>query len=154
MKKRQDKIIELIKSYEIDTQSELTDRLKDEGYDVTQSTVSRDIRKLKLTKFIDENGRSRYVIPHMKSEEEIVSHLKAKYINVLNESIVGMSESGTILVIKTLTGMAMAAATAIDSLKIKGITGCIAGDDTIFCAVSSGSDIMTVRETINGLMSK
>lgn len=154
MKKRQDKIIELINTFDIDTQSELTDRLKAEGYDVTQSTVSRDIRKLQLTKSIDDNGKSRYILPQYQYNHEIVYQLKSKYITVLNEGVITMIQAGNLLVVKTLSGMAMAVATAIDSLQIEGIVGCIAGDDTVFCAISSDVDVNEVKAYINKLMDR
>lgn len=154
MKKRQDKIIELINTFDIDTQSELTDRLKAEGYEVTQSTVSRDIRKLQLTKLTDETGKSKYILPQYQYSHEVVYQLKSKYITVLNEGIMAMLQAGNLLVVKTLSGMAMAVATAIDSLKIEGIVGCIAGDDTVFCAISSDFDIDDVKAFINKLMNR
>lgn len=154
MKKRQDKIIELINTFDIDTQSELTERLKAEGYDVTQSTVSRDIRKLQLTKLTDETGKSKYILPQYQYSNEVGYQLKNKYITVLHEGIMVMLQAGNLLVVKTLSGMAMAVATAIDSLKIEGIVGCIAGDDTVFCAISSDSDINDVKEFINKLMDR
>ena len=154
MKKRQDKIIELINTFDIDTQSELTERLKAEGYDVTQSTVSRDIRKLQLTKLTDETGKSKYILPQYQYSNEVGYQLKNKYITVLHDGIMVMLQAGNLLVVKTLSGMAMAVATAIDSLKIEGIVGCIAGDDTVFCAISSDSDINDVKEFINKLMDR
>lgn len=154
MKKRQDKIIELINTFDIDTQSELTQRLRAEGYDVTQSTVSRDIRKLQLTKSIDESGKSRYILPQYQYSHEVVYQLKNKYITVLNEGVITMLQAGNLLVVKTLSGMAMAVATAIDSLQIEGIVGCIAGDDTVFCAVSSDMDVNGVKAFINKLMDR
>ena len=136
MKKRQDKIIELINTFDIDTQSELTERLKAEGYDVTQSTVSRDIRKLQLTKLTDETGKSKYILPQYQYSNEVGYQLKNKYITVLHEGIMVMLQAGNLLVVKTLSGMAMA------------------GDDTVFCAISSDSDINDVKEFINKLMDR
>lgn len=148
MKTRRDRIIELINEYEIDTQLELTQRLIEEGYETTQSTISRDIRKLQLTKTIDNNGNSKYVLPKNVSELNNDEKMRDKYINVLNDGILDMVKASNLLVINTHIGMAMAVATAIDALKIDEIIGCIAGDDTVFCAISDGVQVNTVIDSI------
>lgn len=148
MKTRRDRIIELINEYEIDTQLELTQRLIEEGYETTQSTISRDIRKLQLTKTIDNNGHSKYVLPKNVSELNNDEKMRDKYINVLNDGILDMVKASNLLVINTHIGMAMAVATAIDALKIDEIIGCIAGDDTVFCAISDEVQVNTVIDLI------
>ena len=130
--KRHNEIIELIKTTEIGTQEELLAQLKSKGYDVTQATISRDIRELRLTK-VNSNGRQKYTV--LVNDEEFSD----KYVRVLKEGFVSMVSSGNLIVLKTITGMAMAVATAIDALEIKEIIGCIAGDDTIFIAISATS---------------
>ena len=148
MKTRRDRIIELINEYEIDTQLELTQRLIEEGYETTQSTISRDIRKLQLPKTIDNNGHSKYVLPKNVSELNNDEKMRDKYINVLNDGILDMVKASNLLVINTHIGMAMAVATAIDALKIDEIIGCIAGDDTVFCAISDEVQVNTVIDLI------
>lgn len=148
MKKRRDRIIELINEYEIDTQLELTQRLIDEGYETTQSTISRDIRKLQLTKTIDNNGNSKYVLPKNVADLNNDETMYDKYITVLNDGIVEMIKASNLLVINTHIGMAMAVATAIDALKIDNIIGCIAGDDTVFCAIAEGVQVNKVINSI------
>ncbi|MCC8162577.1 MAG: arginine repressor [Lachnospiraceae bacterium] len=128
--KRHEKIIELIGKYDIETQEELADRLRDAGFPATQATVSRDIRSLKLSKVPDQNGRQKYAA--VSGSER---HLAEKYVGVLKEAYVSVDYAGNLLVIKTVSGMAMAAATALDNLGLAEVVGCIAGDDTIFCAV-------------------
>ena len=117
--KRQAKMLELIRKHEIETQEELSDYLQKEGYQVTQATVSRDIRELKLTKVAMSN-------------------------TILKEGFVSMDMAQNILVIKTVSGMAMAVAAAIDAMHLHEIVGCIAGDDTIMCAVRSVDDTIEV----------
>lgn len=139
---RHAKIIELINQYAIETQEELAGRLNEAGFRVTQATVSRDIRELKLTKMTVE-GKQRYVVVPGPGGQ-----LSGKYIGILRESFVSMDMAQNILVVKTVAGMAMAAAAALDGLHWTEIVGCIAGDDTIFCAVRSVDDTMLVMEKL------
>ncbi|MBQ9157219.1 MAG: arginine repressor [Eubacterium sp.] len=142
--KRQEKILELIKQYDIETQEELSKHLKAAGFSSTQGTISRDIRELKLTKVTGENGRQKYAPMH---RDDI--HVSSKYRRVLSEGIISMEDAENILVIKTVPGMAMACAAAIDSISIRGIVGCIAGDDTIFCVVKEKPMVEDVIEQID-----
>ena len=135
-------IIELSKTYAIEPQEELASRLKEAGFRVTQATVSRDIRELKRTKMAVE-GRHRYVIVPGPG-----SQLGDKYIGILRESFLSMDMAQNILVVKTVAGMAMAAAAALDALNWQEIVGCIAGDDTVFCAVRSADDAIVVMEKL------
>ena len=137
--KRQAKMLELIRKHEIETQEELSDYLQKEGYQVTQATVSRDIRELKLTKVAMSNGRQKYAALIDNSED-----LSEKYIRVFRDGFVSMDMAQNILVIKTVSGMAMAVAAAIDAMHLHEIVGCIAGDDTIMCAVRSVDDTIEV----------
>lgn len=131
-RKRHEKIYELIEQYEIETQEELADRLCGVGFQVTQATVSRDIRELKLSKILVGKGRQKYVA---FSQDE--SHLGDKYIRVLREGYISMALAQNLLVMKTVPGMAMAVAAAVDALKIEEIVGCIAGDNTIMMAMQN-----------------
>ncbi len=126
--KRQEKIIEIIEKYNIETQDELAEKLAEAGFTTTQATISRDIRELKLTKLAYPGGRQKYIA--LKSRE---LHIDKKYKRVLTDAIVRMEAAQNIVVIHTVAGMGMACATAIDSLGIDGIVGTIAGDDTIAC---------------------
>lgn len=142
---RQCKISELIEKYEIETQEELSDYLKRAGFEVTQATISRDIRELKLTKVTGDSGKQKYIRmrPH--------SNMTGKYNRVLQDGLVSIELAQTLIVLKTVSGMAMAVAAAIDSLSIEGIAGCIAGDDTIFCALRQNVSIVEVAERIKRL---
>lgn len=146
---RQEKIIELIRKYDIDTQEELAARLNEAGFKVTQATVSRDIRALKLTKVAGSGGKSRYAIL-----EEPAPALGEKYARVLKEAVFSMDVGQNIVVVKTVTGMAMAAATALDALKWPEILGCIAGDDTIFCVCKSTGQAQKVMKNLSQILEK
>ena len=144
---RHAKIIELINTYQIGTQEELAEYLNREGFKVTQATVSRDIRNLKLTKVPAENGRQRYV-----ARQENENLMSERYIRVLREGFISMDMAQNILVVKTVSGMAMAVAAAIDALKSNEVVGCIAGDDTVMCAIRSAEDTITVMDKIRKIV--
>ena len=145
--KRQTKMLELIKKHNIETQEELSDYLQKEGYQVTQATVSRDIRELKLTKVAMSNGRQKYAALTEANED-----LSEKYTRVFRDAFVSMDMAQNILVIKTVSGMAMAVAAAIDAMHLHEIVGCIAGDDTIMCAVRSVDDTNAVMSRLRKLV--
>ena len=145
--KRQTKMFELIKKHNIETQEELSDYLQKEGYQVTQATVSRDIRELKLTKVAMSNGRQKYAALTEANED-----LSEKYTRVFRDAFVSMDMAQNILVIKTVSGMAMAVAAAIDAMHLHEIVGCIAGDDTIMCAVRSVDDTIAVMSRLRKLV--
>ena len=137
---RHSKIVELIGKYEIETQEELAERLKQAGYKVTQATVSRDIRELKLTKVPSENV--------MQSQ----TAFSDKYIRIFKDGYVSMDMAQNILVIKTVSGMAMAVAAALDEIHFHEIVGCIAGDDTVMCAVRSVDDTILLMDKLKKLI--
>ena len=145
--KRQRKIIELITNYDIETQEELAAKLVENGFNVTQATISRDIRELNLTKIAKKGGKQKYEV---QSGSDIVSN--SKYMRVLNDGIITMDTAGNILVVKTVSGMAMAVAAALDAMQIKEILGCIAGDDTIMCVVKHAEETDRVKEHIESFI--
>lgn len=144
---RHQKIVELVDNFEIETQEELADLLRQQGYKVTQATVSRDIRQLNLTKVSTESGKQKYVI--LKREDNQIGE---KYIRVLKDGFLSMDRAQNILVIKTVAGMAMAVAAAIDTMKLEEIVGSIAGDDTIMAAVRTNEDAELVMKKIKDLL--
>ncbi|MCI8709182.1 MAG: arginine repressor [Dorea sp.] len=144
---RHAKILELIGRYRIETQEELAEHLNGEGFKVTQATVSRDIRDLKLTKVPDGEGKQRYA-PHQSSD----SGMGEKYIRVLRDGYVSMDMAQNILVIKTVSGMASAVCAALDAMKWHEIVGSIAGDDTIMCAVRSVDETVEVMDKIRKIV--
>ena len=138
-RQRHEVVVDLINKYDIETQ--------EEGFEVTQATVSRDIRELKLSKIATGNGKQKYII--LKNDD---SHLGDKYIRVLRDGFVSMNMAQNILVIKTVQGMAMAVAAALDAMKFPEIVGCIAGDDTIMAAIKSTDETMIVMDKINEIL--
>ena len=144
---RHSKIVELIGKYEIETQEELADRLKKAGFRVTQATVSRDIRELGLFKVVGREGRQKYA-----ALKEKKLNLEEKYIRVFKEGCLSMDMAQNILVIKTVSGMAMAVAASLDAIGYSEIVGTIAGDDTIMCAVRSAADTEQVMEKLRRIV--
>ena len=142
---RLNRIIELVTTSVIETQDDLVSSLNNDGYYVTQATVSRDIRELGLVKIKGNDGRLRYSLAVSIEDNEVG---RGKYIDALGYTIVSIENAENIIVIKTLSGMAMAIAAAIDSLNIHDIAGCIAGDDTIMCVVRSTSLVDDVRKSL------
>ena len=146
---RHDKIIELIATNVVETQEQLATLLKEAGYDVTQATVSRDIRQMKLTKQATEDGRYKYVYTTADSDV-----MQDKYVSVLKAGFVSMDVAQNLLVVKTVSGMAMALATAIDALDFPQVVGCIAGDDTIMIAIKSNEEAKEIMEELRSLMGR
>ncbi len=146
-RERHEVVVDLINRYDIETQEELAAYLRKEGFEVTQATVSRDIRELHLSKIAAGNGRQKYII--LPSED---AKLGDKYIRVLRDGFVSMNMAQNILVIKTVQGMAMAVAAAVDAMHFPEIVGCIAGDDTIFAAVRSVDDTRAVMQKLDEII--
>lgn len=147
-KNRHNTILEIIANQEIDTQEELARQLREAGYDVTQATVSRDIRELNLYKVSADGGKQKYAI--LRQEES--RHLEDKYIRVLKDGFSSMDMAQNILVVKTVSGMAMAVAAAIDAMRFQEIVGSIAGDDTIMMAVRTVEDTEKLMGRIRELL--
>ncbi len=149
---RQNKILELIERYEIETQEDLAKRLLEAGFQVTQATVSRDIRELALTKVSGRNGKPKYAVTdHGGNPPPAYSN---RYARVLQDGIMSVVQADNLVVIRTVSGMAMAVAAAVDALGIEEIAGSIAGDDTVMCAVRTAGLVPAVMEEINGLWRK
>lgn len=144
---RHEVVVDLINRYDIETQEELAAYLRKEGFEVTQATVSRDIRELQLSKIAAGNGRQKYII---LPKEDV--KLNDKFIRVLRDGFVSMDMAQNILVIKTVQGMAMAVAAAVDAMHFPEIVGCIAGDDTIFAAVRSVDDTRIVMQKFDEII--
>lgn len=150
MKKARQKLIrELIEEHDIETQEELAAHLERAGFSVTQTTISRDIREMRISKLPSGNGKQRYVDC---GRENI--YLGDKYIRVLRDGFASMDMAQNILVVKTVPGLAMAVAAALDAMRFPEIVGCIAGDDTIMVAVRTVEDTELLMGKINGLLDK
>ena len=146
---RQSRLLEIIKNEEVETQDEIVQLLLKEGYQVTQATISRDIRELKLIKSADGSGRVKYSLPQTETAPEASNE---KYRNILKHGYKNGEAAGQLVVIRTLSGMAMAVAAAIDALGLRHVIGCIAGDDTIFCATHSSQMAEEVLREIKSLI--
>lgn len=146
--KRQLAISEIIKKNHIATQEELVFKLNEQGFCVTQATVSRDIRQMHLKKEGVGKTKSHYVLP------DVPDTLTGPYKRVLKESVVSVDVAMNLLVIKTQPGMAMAVAAAVDSLKYQEIVGTIAGDDTVMVAIKTVQDALLVQKRIRFLLSE
>ena len=145
--KRQSKILELIRKNDIETQEELLAHLINDGFVVTQATVSRDIREMMLTKISAENGRQKYAALNDK-----VENMSEKYVRVLRDGFVSMDIAQNILVIKTVSGMAGAVCASIDAMNIHEIVGSIAGDDTIMCAIRTTEDTVAIMKKLRKIV--
>lgn len=136
-------MIEIIEQNEIETQDELAERLMEAGFVATQATISRDIRELKLTKVSVGNGKQKYIL--LKNQE--LDHV-SKLTKVMRAGIIGIDTAENLVIIKTVSGVAMAVAAALDNSEIEGMVGCIAGDDTIFCAIKTKEMVEDVVKII------
>ena len=146
---RQRRILELIEKNDIETQEELVSMLIADGYEVTQATISRDIRELGITK-ISVNGKVQKYVAINGSD----STMNNRLLGVFKTGFVSADEAGNLLIIKTAAGMAMAVAAAIDALRFEEVAGCIAGDDTIFCAIRNQKDVKLVKDKLIDMISK
>ncbi len=141
---RQSKILSLIDKYEIETQEELVETLEQAGFSVTQATISRDIRELKLTKIATKKDSQKYVSLNYDVSDKVLRVFRAGFLS--------MDVAQNILVIKTLPGMGNAVAAAIDALSYEEVVGTIAGDDTIFCAIRTERLINNVIEKFHEVL--
>ncbi|MBP3622397.1 MAG: arginine repressor [Lachnospiraceae bacterium] len=139
--KRKDAIIQIITENNIETQEELLGKLLAQGYNTTQATISRDIRELNITKITYNGNKHKYVVGSGIEKSNMDS-----YKQVMGKWILSIDAAENIIVIKTVSGMAMAVGAAIDNHHIEGVMGCIAGDDTLFLAIKDSS----LSETIIG----
>lgn len=143
---RQERMVEIIRKYDVGTQEELAERLREAGFPVTQATVSRDIRELKLSKVPAADGGQKYVLLEQDEGER-----GDRYVRVLHDAFSSVAAAQNLLVVKTVSGMAMAAAAALDALKFPEVVGCIAGDDTIFVATHTLEEAKALMEKIESI---
>jgi len=132
---RQEKILELIAQRDIETQHGLADALREIGLDSTQATISRDIRELGLAKELGPSGRFRYVAPR----QGVISGYSARLSTIFKESVTGVAVAQNLVVIRTLSGLANAAGAALDSMEFTDLVGTLAGDDTVFLAMTDSA---------------
>ena len=147
--RRQAKILELIQRNDVETQEELSAYLVREGFQVTQATVSRDIRELKLTKIAMDNGKQKYAVI-----TDADSGMMEKYARVLREGFISMDLAMNIVVIKTVSGMAGAVCAAIDAMKFQEMVGSIAGDDTIICIIRDDEEAVKIMKKLRKIVGR
>jgi transcriptional regulator of arginine metabolism len=141
---RQNKILELISGHEVETQGKLAELLKKSGYKVTQATVSRDIKELQLIKALTPAGKYKYTA-NVTSERSVTE----RFVKIFRETVQSVEYSGNIIVIKTLSGCANAAAEAVDSLQLANILGSIAGDNTLMLIAAESADVAAIAAGFN-----
>lgn len=148
-RKRHDLIVKLIEKYSVSTQEDLLGKLKDNGFDVTQATVSRDIKELRLIKSLSSSGQYRY-IPNKTDSDELIEKFNA----IFAQSVINADYAGNIIVIRCYTGMAQAACAAFDSMQWEGLVGTLAGDDTIFALCRTEGYASQMKDSIQRLLGK
>jgi len=147
---RHEKILELIEERPITTQEELLSRLKQSGIPVTQATISRDIKHLRLVKTLNENGIYCYTV----LENAPVSNLSDKFFSIFRETVLAVDCAGHIVCVKCYTGMANAACAALDTMKFEHVVGTLSGDDTFFVLMRNQADAGALRDTLAGFVGK
>ncbi len=146
-KKRHERILELINRYSIDTQEELLHRLRESGFAVTQATVSRDIKELRLVKVLSPDGKYRYMSAAEKARDGDV-----KFNSLFQDSAVAVDHAQNIVTIKCLTGMANAVCAAMDALRWDGVVGTLSGDDTIFVLVRDETEAVRLADRLKSMI--
>ncbi len=144
---RQAAILNIIREKDIDTQEELAEALRAEGYEITQATVSRDIKQLRLVKVLSAEGKYHYAQSAEKS-----AGLSERFARLFQASVVGVDYAGNIIVVKTVAGSASAAGEAIDSMNLKEVLGTMAGDNTVLVIVHDTQEAAAVTEYLKNLL--
>lgn len=144
---RHKKILEIIVGKDIETQEELSEELKKNGFDVTQATVSRDIKILKLAKVLSSSGTYKYISVLQKNND-----FTDKFVNILSNTVLSVEQVDNFVVVKTLTGSANAAAEALDTLGLNEVAGTIAGDNNIFILARSKEMARELMDKINDIL--
>ncbi len=147
--RRHKKILEIISEYNVETQEELIDKLKESGFEVTQATISRDIKELRLVKISTENNTYKYAISGQ--DDGIIS---SKYRNIVADTVIKADSANNIVVLKTYSGMAQAAAAAIDGMDLNNVVGCVAGDDNIIIVMRSTEAADEIKNIFIDMISK
>lgn len=144
---RQNKILDIINTHEVETQDKLVSLLKKSGYKVTQATISRDIKELQLIKTLSPSGKYKYTVG-----SNLDQPVSDRFINIFRETIQTVVSSGNIVLVKTLSGCASAAGEAIDTLNFPNVIGSIAGDNTILLVVNDPSNVPALVNKFNELI--
>ena len=145
--RRHAKILELIKAQDIDTQEELLRNLRACGFDVTQATVSRDIKELRLVKSLSPNGKYKY-----STGRDNARDISSKFYSLFGDSVMSVEAAGNMIVVKCMTGMAQAVCAAIDAMDMESVVGTVAGEDTIFLLVRQQSQVEKLISDLNKML--
>lgn len=145
--KRHAKLLEIIQNNNIETQEELSERLKECGFVVTQATISRDIKELRIIKTLNDKGTYRYTVSGTNNTA------KTNYHNILLQSLKSIEHANNIIVVKCFSGMAQGACASIDAMTIDGIVGTLAGEDTFFIVTANEGKAIEISEYIKSLIS-
>ena len=143
-KQRLNAIVEIISTHSVETQGQLTSHLISKGYDVTQATVSRDIKELRLIKIADRGDKYRYALPGKETDADI----RLRYTAVLTHAVITIQCAQNLVVVKTIPGSAQGCAMAIETLDFDNIVGVIAGDDTLFVAMKNEREAKILSEKL------
>lgn len=144
---RQNKILEIINNFEVETQEKLASLLKENGYDVTQATISRDIKELQLIKVLSNSGKYKYALGN-----SIETPITDRFLKIFKETIRSVAHSYNLIIVKTLSGCGSAAGEAIDSLNVPHVVGSIAGDNTLLIIVDDAENVPALVEKFNDLL--
>lgn len=147
--RRHAKILELIQEYDIDTQDELLRHLRESGFDVTQATVSRDIKELRLVKALSRNGKYKY-----STGSEGTKDMSSKFYSLFSDSVRSIEAAQNILVIKCMNGMAQAVCASMDTMFWQDFVGTLAGEDTIFIVCRTDAAAQTAQEEFRKLINR
>ena len=146
---RQNKILELIANNEIDTQERLASMLKEQGYDVTQATISRDIKDLQLIKVLSHSGKYKYAVSTQQD-----TPISDRFVKIFRETITSFASAHNLIIIKTLSGCGAAAGEAIDNISLPHMVGSIAGDNTLLLIIDEEENVEEILSIFNNLLSK
>ena len=144
---RQNKILELIANNEVETQDKLAQMLRDEGFEVTQATISRDIKELQLVKVLGANGRYRYSVSTQQD-----APISDRFVKIFRETITSFASAQNLIVIKTLSGCGPAAGESIDNISLPHVVGSIAGDNTLLLIVDKEENVEEILSIFNNML--
>ncbi len=144
---RQNKILELISNNEIETQEKLAAMLKEEGFEVTQATVSRDIKDLQLIKVLAASGKYKYAVSSRHD-----APISDRFVKIFRETITSFASAQNLIVIKTLSGCGPAAGEAIDCIDLPHVVGSVAGDNTLLLVVDKEENVEEILSIFNNML--
>lgn len=146
---RQNKILEIINTNEVETQDRLQELLREAGYNVTQATISRDIKELQLVKGLSKSGKYKYVSSNYQERP-----ISDRFIKIFRETTLSWASAENLIIVKTLSGCGNAAAEAIDCLELEHIVGTISGDNTMLIVVDKSDNVKNITDKFEKMINK